>query len=283
MRTATQRKKPAQRAFKGLAGSPLAVVRKPLPVRANGRSLTLAIKISSEDDTLRSPRVSEEPQQFDPWIDVYGQHHAEIDLDCAFQQHAFDSYLGRGTSPNVDSGDNRSSSYGDEDEQIEAPHQDLGIDSKSPFRLRQGVLTGQRPVRPRRPTRRTWWILDIKFLREFIRTLINPDALTKKKRAAACRAVFVLVEYYHKNRQDQEICEDGKLFKSAKEVKQLRQYLVKKGLKLYGERKPLPRNGGHGANCWCGDCKQRVGVSWQDIRDRKDAGQLHHAHSARLS
>jgi hypothetical protein len=271
MRPTPQRKKAAQRAFTGMVGSPLAKIKKPLPVRANGRSLTLAIKVSSEDDTLRPPRLNEEPRQFDPWVDVYGQHHAEVDLDCAFQQHAFDSYLGRGASPNVDSGDDAVQRRGGDDDP-NSPYQDLGANSKSKFKTRKGYLPGQRPVRPRRPTKRTWWILDMEFLRAFIGTLTNPRAVSKKKRLAACRAVFVLVEYYHRNQQDQEISVNSKLFKTAKEVKQLRQYLVKEGLKIYGEREPLPRNGGHGANCWCSDCKQRGGVNWHDIRNRKDAG-----------
>ncbi|MGB8800695.1 MAG: hypothetical protein WCC97_08410 [Candidatus Acidiferrales bacterium] len=217
MNSAYVRKQPVKRAFTGLAGSSLAKIRQ------------LAGEQKS-DHTLRVPKTSDrtDPLAFEVWIDAFGQKHGQIDIDNCFQEHAFDAQLGRGVDPNVDS--ERSSNRVTE-EDVNSPTQDLGLPSGT--KIITGLLEGDRPLKRRRSTEKSWWVFDGKLLREFIRPLYNPKNMERAE-----KAIFVLYYYYFQNRTDEEIWDERSFFRDVKSVKQYRRALVNKGAEMFKDQKP---------------------------------------------
>jgi hypothetical protein len=226
-----QRKTPVKRAFTGLAGSPLA---KTIPdVKSNY--------------TLRVPKTfdREEPVAFDIWFDRFNQKHGRIDLDCSFQECAFDPHLGRGRNP-IDN-DTPSHAGGERPDEF-SPLQDLGVNRdngssrKKGAGFSTGLLQGERQIKRRRPTDKTWWIFSPDLFREFIRSKYDPDDSHEAEKAA-----FVLYRYYHQNREDEQIADvinaegwrAAAWFNGAKEVKQYRQFLVKQGAAQFADQKPV--------------------------------------------
>ena len=212
------RQQPAKRAFVGIAGSPLAKIRQ------------LAGEEKS-DHTLRVPKTSDrtDPLAFEVWIDGFGQKHGQIDIDNAFQEHAFDNQLGCGANPSVDS--ERSGNRVTEDD-VNSPTQDLGLPPGT--KITTGLLEGERPTRCRRPTEKSWWVFDGKLLREFLRPLYNPKNMERTE-----KALFVLYYYYLQNRTDDEIFNESRCgFNDAKSVKQYRRAIVNKGAEMFKDQKP---------------------------------------------
>jgi hypothetical protein len=231
-----QRKMPARRVFTGLAGSPLA---KLIPIEAaQGKS----------DHSLRVPKTPdrEEPLAFDVWFDQFNQKHGRIDLDCSFQEYAFDPHLGQGANP-IDNDElpSHAAALRIEDEDC-SPRQDLGITSdgrkERGSSFSTGLIEGDRQIKRRRSSDKTWWIFDSVLFRDFIRLKYDPE-----KRYEAEKAAYVLYHYYHLNREDEQIGSAEGVFEGwraaawfngAKEVKQYRQYLVKQGAEQFKDQKP---------------------------------------------
>ena len=201
----------------GIAGSPLAKI----------RQLAGAEK---SDHTLRVPKTSDrtDPLAFEVWIDAFGQKHGQIDIDNCFQEYAFDTQLGRGVDPNVDS--ERSSNRVTE-EDVNSPTQDLGIPPGT--KIITGLLEGDRVRKRRRATEKTWWIFDGKLLREFIRPLYNPKNMERAE-----KTIFVLYYYYLQNWTDEEIWDERSFFRDVKSVKQYRRSIVNKGAEMFKDQKP---------------------------------------------
>jgi hypothetical protein len=222
--TTTVTKKPAKRAFDGLAGSPLARIRK--------------LFVEKSDYTLRVPKSPdrEDPIPFNVWFDVFGQKHGRIDLDCSFQECAFDPHLGHGANP-LDNGELPSHAGALRNDEFSSALQDLGLkpdqDSPEKASYATGLLEGDRQIKRRRIGERTWWVFDEKFFREFIESKYDPNDAYQ-----AAKAYVVLHDYYHLNRQDEEIWDDTGWFENVKKVKQYRQFLVRQGADLFKQHKP---------------------------------------------
>jgi len=217
MNSALARKQPAKRAFTGVAGSSLAKIRQ------------LAGEEKS-DHTLRVPKSPDrtDPLAFEVWLDAFGQKHGQIDIDNCFQEYAFDTQLGRGADPNVDS--ERSGNRATE-EDVNSPTQDLGLPANT--KIITGLLEGDRVRKRRRATEKTWWIFDGKLLREFLRPLYNPKNMERAE-----KAIFVLYYYYLQNRTDEEIWDERSFFRDVKSVKQYRRSIVDKGAEMFKDQKP---------------------------------------------
>jgi hypothetical protein len=221
MATTAIRKAPAKRAFVGMAGSPLARVKK--------------VPGSKSDGVLRVPKTPdrEAPTAFDAWFDEFGQKHGAIDLDCGLQEYAFDPHLGRGASPNVDS-----EKPGREKEI--SPLQELGLspeymtDRKKKKGLSVGLLEGDREIKRRRRSEVNWWILDSSLFREFLKSKYDPADPREAEKSA-----LVLYLYYHQSREDEDILEEtGAWFQDVKKVKQYRQYIARQGAERFKDSKP---------------------------------------------
>jgi hypothetical protein len=125
------RKKPIKRAFTGLAGSPLAVVMPPksetddelkerlikerkaweskqqkeAALQNKYNTMLAKAGLSASQGAPRSPRTPDpSPLDCDEWKDQFDQRLGAIDIDCSFQEFAFDPKLGRGTRPDDGSG-----------------------------------------------------------------------------------------------------------------------------------------------------------------------------------
>jgi len=217
------RKRPAQRAFTGMAGSPLAKVKSLL---ADGEQ---------SYKTLRVPKTPDrqDPTPFDVWIDAFGQKHGAIDLDSRFQEYAFDPHLGHVASSGVDS-ERPESGDGEVDEC--SPMQDLGIAFDRSGRkgsIKTGLLDGDREIKRRRPNGKSWWVFDAKLIREFLRSKYDPSNTHEAEKAA-----FVLHSYYYQNREDEDIWEENSWFENIKKAKQYRQFIVRQGAERFQELKP---------------------------------------------
>jgi len=216
-----QRRKPAVRAFQGLAGSALAKI--------------LKAAEQPSDHGLRVPKTPdrEDPIPFNVWFDEFGQKHGRIDLDCAFQDYAFDPHLSHGADCNVDS--ERPGRFdGDGDaEGNGSVLQDLSL--AADVKPCTGLLEGDRKVKRRRPTDKSWWIFDQTLLKDFLR--FKEEARDRNEMA---KAAFVLYSFYYQNREDQNILEGNPLleFDTVKQVKQYRQFLVRQGAERFKDQKP---------------------------------------------
>jgi hypothetical protein len=222
---ALRRKPPAKRAFVGMAGSPLARIKK-------------AVEQPS-DDVLRVPKSfdREAPIPFDVWFDRFGQKHGQIDLDCSFQECAFDPQLGRGKNPLENN--SLPSHAGGLRPPSSSPMQDLAIVLGTGGKLKTGLVQGGRQLKRRRRTEKTWWVFDPKLLRKFLQAKVEPD------RYVAQKAAFVLHYYYLLNKDDEEILlatkeeENAQVkFGGVKEVKQFRQYLIRQGAEQFEDQRP---------------------------------------------
>ena len=219
--TSVRRKTPAKRRFVGLAGSYLS-------------------KTIREDHTLHVPKPPEKqtPIGFDPWWDAFGQRHAAIDMDCEFQPWAHDTALPGAIPEGTDHLNNKANPE-------KAVMQDLGVDltvePKKRTGIKFGLLPGEREVKRRRPTDKTWWIFEADLLREFLRTKFNAG---KKGQAIAEKAALVIYHYYFRNRLDVEIFEEisrfkgrpQQLFVDKKSLKNFRQRLIAEGAELHPDR-----------------------------------------------
>jgi hypothetical protein len=254
-----------RRAFSGLAGSPLATCVTPAPEsedallqrlnrqakeaarhrrklerlqRACDKKLAAA-KASKSDHTLRVPKTAdrEEPVEFDVWFDLFGQRHGRIDLDCAFQEHAFDSHLGGAGNAE------RSAVLAGFGVDIDAPtNERIGV--------RTGLLPGERERKPRRSSLTSWWIFEAELLKEFLREKWDEDGLHEAEKAA-----YVLHLYYLQSRTDAEIAGDFKevdvdtpaFFQTDKDCKSYRQFVVRRGCQkfshLYTPADPAVKRG----------------------------------------
>jgi len=213
-------RKVVQRAFVGIAGSPLAKI----------RQIQKLVGKEKSDHTLRVPKTywKEDPLAFESWIDAFGQKHGRIDLDNCFQEYAFDSGLGRGADPNVDS--ERPGKRVTEDN-VTSVTQDLGYPADT--KILTGLLEGDRVRKRRRATEKTWWIFDGKLLREFLRPLYDSKDLERAE-----KAIFVLYYYYHQNWTDEEIWDERSFFRDVRSVKEYRRALVNKGAEMFKDQKP---------------------------------------------
>lgn len=220
------------------------------------------------DFTLSSPKdhCHTEPELFNPWIDVYGRRLGRIDFDCAFQSTAFDVGLGSGHNPlNADGGSDRPSHAGGLNpvhQKDKSLCQDLTVknDDGQKIGVSIGLLPGEREIKRRRPTSTTWWIFKDGYLSDFIFRKYPPS--DEENRAPAARAAFVLLEYYLKNREDQDIAAfEGSSFNSAEEVKNLRQYLIREAPKFgFKELPPSEFRMLPGSNCGsCYGCRKNGG------------------------
>lgn len=223
------RKSLAQRAFKGLAGSPLAK----------------AVKQSS-DFTLREPKTPdrEEPIGIYERFNALGERFARVDLDCDFQPYAFDRHLGRGA---ISEGTTHIPLRRYNADEIALGETELTIKKGGST----GLLEGERIVKCRRRTPQTWWIFDQECLKHFL------ESIKERDEARASSAIYVLYHYYFRNRQDEEIfaelCQNGMekqparsgrlaatnhghprlCFQHPKAVKNFRQRLISQGSELY--------------------------------------------------
>jgi len=225
-------RKPVKRAFVGMAGSPLAIVK--------------ALKeVSVSDHSLREPKTPdrEEPIGFNEWWDSFGQRHAEIDLDCDFQTYQFDPRLGGSKPDDMKDRPSHAGGLNGVDEEGNSIPGDAAIIAELQIERRgkkigaqTGLLERERPVRLRRATDKTWWIFESDLLRDFLKTKFEKDV----KRAES--AALVIYHYYFRNRQDEEIFDETSLFKDEKSLKNFRQRLVDEGTEIYPESlRPLRR------------------------------------------
>lgn len=210
-------RKSVKRAFVGMAGSPLAKANK--------------LFIEKSDNTLRVPKTPdrEEPIAFDTWIDEFEQKHGEIDLDCAFQECAFDPHLGHGANPLENS--ELPSHAGAERPDEYSPLQDLGLSPTSPQGT--GLLEGDRQIKRRRPGAKTWWIFNSELFKGFLQSKYDPANPYEAEKAA-----LVLHLYYYQNRDDEDIHQETAWFEDVKKIKQYRQYLAKQGAQMFADLKP---------------------------------------------
>jgi hypothetical protein len=267
------RKPKSIRAFQGLAGSPLALVAPPhvetepelflrldKEAKAHKKHQKQIAKLqrkfdkkagaSKSDHTLRIPKSPdrEDPIAFDVWYDEFGQKHGQIDLDCSFQEYAFDPHLRGGTGPDgvksfVREGASRS----------ESAHilDTFGVDVDAPknerIGIRTGLLPGERERKPRRATAESWWISDPELLKDFLKDKFDDDGQTEAEKCA-----YVLHFYYLQSRSDAEIADDfteldldvPAFFQTAKDCKSYRQYVVRQGAKMFRSLYKRPGFGG---------------------------------------
>jgi hypothetical protein len=250
----SSRSKLKRRAFSGLAGSPLAKSTPPPPEseaellqrldkqakeaarhkrkmerlqRTFDRKLAAA-KASKSDHTLRVPKSGdrEDPIEFDAWFDQFDQRHGRIDLDCAFQDHAFDSHLGGAGNAE------RSAVLASFGVDIDAPtNERIGV--------RTGLLPGERERKPRRSSSTNWWIFEAELLKEFLREKWDEDG-----QAEAEKAAYVLHLYYLQSRTDAEIAGDFRetdpgvpsFFQTDRDCKSYRQFIVRRGSQRFSHR-----------------------------------------------
>ena len=233
------------------------LAQQPRQIKTKAKDIWAEVAKQVSDHTVRAPKTPdrEEPHVFDPWVDVFGQAHGEIDWDAEFQSNAFDRALGQGTNPLNDTGSDRPSHasgirYGDEALEDEiGMWQGLGIEDSEGKKIgvRTGLLPGDRPIKRRRPNKKTWWIFcdEGGFLEQFLKAKYPRD--DEKHRTGAARALYVLIEYYLRYREDKEICaippanEWAASFQNERAVKSFRQELVKAGVVMFGEDKNLDR------------------------------------------
>jgi hypothetical protein len=221
-----QRRPAAKRAFRGLQGSVFAKYDK--------------LGEQPSDHTLRETLTpdKQEPIGFDPWYDEFKQRHAQIDLDCDFQSHAFDEHLG-GKAPEGAAHVTVIKKPADE-----SVSDHFGVDRTLPKHkqngVRFGLVEGARLEKRRRRTDTTWWIFEADLFRGFIKTIYEKDQTRAKI------ALFVFYHYYFRNREDAEIYlyqqekwkDDGDWwtalsFKDEKAIKNFRQRVLDEGNEMY--------------------------------------------------
>lgn len=274
-----------RRAFSGLAGSALTTCVTPAPEseaallqrlnrqakeaarhrrnlerlqRACDKKLAAA-KASKSDHTLRVPKTAdrEEPVEFDVWFDQFGQRHGRIDLDCGFQEYAFDTHLGGAGKTE------RSAIMDSFGVDIDAPTQErIGV--------RTGLLPGERERKSRRASATNWWIFEAELLKEFLKEKWEGDG-----QAEAEKAGYVLHLYYLQGRTDAEIAGDfaetevdtPAFFQTDKDCKSYRQFIVRRGCQkfshLYTPTERAANRGGRrgklrGMRCDDPECTQCV-------------------------
>jgi hypothetical protein len=268
------RKKPVKRAFTGLAGSPLAKVEAAKPqteaeliARLDAEALARAKEdrriarirrkfdkqieesgVSKSDHTLREPQTADrkEPVAFNTWWDRFNQKHGQIDLDCSFQEYAFDPHLKRGYSADdIGSGSKTSHLTAEDARLYEVFRTDINAGKKAVTGFRTGVLPGGREHKLRRPNASSWWIFDSELLRDFIEFKFDDSG-----EEDAQRTFFTLYWHYVLGMSDEEIAaqvwtedstderpgrvpDEAYYFSDAKECKSYRQYVVRQGAKRF--------------------------------------------------
>jgi hypothetical protein len=220
----------------------------PRQIKTKSKAVWDEVARQISDHTLRVPKTSdrEEAHLFNPWVDIYGQKHGQIDWDAEFQSCAFDPKLGRGSSPDV--GDHWNNGLLPDDDLVEKNAiQSMSIQQGGKqIGIRRGSLEHDREIKMRRPTEKTWWIFCAEghYLEKLLKEKYPRDDINNREKAA--RALFVLVQFYLRNRTDADIAAPGSsewmaTFQDEKSVKRFRQELIKQGVEMFGVDKDFQR------------------------------------------